>query len=64
MKIRNKNENNRYIKYLESAIDEAQQSIDSITYSTYPEINRRTIKKIKEAIELMEDAMEACIFKP
>lgn len=64
MKIRNKNENRKYIEYIESAIDKTQQSIDSITYAIYPDINKNTIKKLEKAIELMEDAMEACIFKP
>ena len=43
MKIRNKNENYYYIKHLESAIDEAKQAIDAITYVSYPEMNQRTI---------------------
>lgn len=64
MKIRNKNESQRFIEHIESAIDKAQQGIDSITYPLYPEINERTINKIKNAIELLEDAMDTCIFKP
>lgn len=64
MKIRNKNENHDYTKYLKSAIDEAEQAIDSITYTSYPEMNKRTIEKLKKAIDMMEDALEACIFKP
>ena len=64
MKIRNKNENNRYQKHIESAIDEIEQAIDSITYSCYPNINERTIEKLKNAIKIIDDAFDACIFKP
>ena len=64
MKIRNKNENYRYADYLESAIDKAQQAIDNITYTCYPEINQRTIAKLREAICMMDEALDTCIFKP
>ena len=64
MKIRNKNENYNYVEYLESAIDKAMQAVDSITYTSYPEINQRTIAKLGKAISMMEDALETCIFKP
>lgn len=64
MKVRNKNENNRYKNHVESAIDEIEQAIDSITYSCYPDINKRTIEKLKNTIEIMNDALDACIFKP
>lgn len=64
MKIRNKNENQRFIEYLESAIDKAEQAIDSITYTFYPQTNKRTIEKLKKAIEILEEVQEAPIFKP
>ena len=64
MKIRNKNENNRYKNHIESAIDEIEQAIDTITYSSYPDINKRIIEKLKSAINIMDDAIDACIFKP
>jgi hypothetical protein len=64
MKIRNKNENVSYIEHLESAIDEIKQAIDSITYVSYPETNRRTIDKLKKAIIVLEDMINMCIFKP
>ena len=64
MKIRNKNENVPYIEHLESAIDEIKQAIDSITYVSYPETNRRTIDKLKKAIIVLEDMINMCIFKP
>lgn len=64
MKVRTKTENQRFREHLECAIDKAQQSMDSITYTAYPEMNKRTIEKLKKAIDLMEDALEACIFKP
>ena len=64
MKIRNKNENYYYIKHLESAIDEAKQAIDAITYVSYPEMNQRTIAKLKKSISTMEDMLNMCIFKP
>lgn len=64
MKVRTKTENYNYREYLESAIDKAQQSVDSITYTSYPEMNKRTIDNLKKAISLMEDSLKACIFKP
>ena len=64
MKIRNRNENARYIDLIETAIDEVKQSIDNITYMAYPEINQRTIAKLKEAICMMDEALDTCIFKP
>lgn len=64
MKIRTKADNIRFTEHIESAIDKAQQGIDSITYTSYPEMNKRTIEKLKKAIDMMEDALEACIFKP
>lgn len=64
MKIRNKNENCSYIKHLETAIDEVKQAIDSITYVSYPDTNKRTIEKLKKSISIMEDMLNMCIFKP
>lgn len=64
MKIRNKKENTVYLQHLESAIDELKQAIDSITYVSYPETNRRTIDKLRKAIAIIEDMLNTCIFKP
>lgn len=64
MKVRTRTENYHFNEYLESAIDKAEQAVDSITYTAYPEMNKRTIDNLKKAIDLMEDALEACIFKP
>ena len=64
MKVRNRNENENYRDYLEIAIDNVEQAIDSITYSAYPELNRRVIAKLKEAICALDEASEAPIFKP
>lgn len=64
MKIRNKNENQNYIKHLKLAIDEAEQAIDNITYTFYPQMNKRTIEKLKKAINILEEAQEMCICKP
>lgn len=64
MKIRNKNENCSYIEHLESAIYEAKQAIDNITYISYPEVNQRTVAKLRKAIHMMNEAIETCVFKP
>lgn len=64
MKIRNKNENIQFIKHIESAIDELKQAIDSITYTSYPDINKRTIATLEKAIDIMENVLNNCIFKP
>lgn len=64
MKIRNKNENHDYAECLESAIYEAKQAIDNITYISYPEVNKNTIAKLRKAIHLMNEAIDGCIFKP
>lgn len=64
MKIRNKNENAVYLHHLESSIDELKQAIDSITYVSYPETNRRTVDKLRKAITIIEDMLNMCIFKP
>lgn len=64
MKVRSKNENVRYADYIETAMDYIEQAVDSITYSAYPEMNRRTIAKLKEAISILDAASAAPIFKP
>lgn len=64
MKIRNKNENCYYAEYLKSAISEARQAVDTITYVSYPEVNQRTIAKLNKAIHMMNEALDGCIFKP
>lgn len=64
MKVRTKTENSRYVDFLEEAIDRIEQATDSITYTAYPEINRRLIAKLEEAMCTLEEAMEACTFKP
>lgn len=56
--------NNRFTEYLESAIDKAEQAVSSISYSSYPEINKDVIAKIEKAIALMEDALDMEISKP
>jgi hypothetical protein len=64
MKIRNKNENIQFIKHIENATDELRQAIDSITYISYPEVNQRTITTINKAIDILENVLRNCIFKP
>lgn len=64
MKIRNKNENIDYAEHLESAIYEAKQAIDNITYISYSEVNQRTIARLRKAIHMMDEALNTCIFKP
>ena len=64
MKVRNKNENVEYLNHLEIAIDLVQQAIDCITYSAYPEMNRRTIAKLESIINALDTATAAPIFKP
>lgn len=56
--------NNRFMEYLESAIDKAEQAVSSISYSSYPEINKEVIAKIEKAVALMEDALDMEISKP
>lgn len=64
MKIRNKNENQDYKKYLESAINETKRAIDSITYESYPDTNKRTIAELENIINTIRSVQNACIFKP
>lgn len=64
MKIRNRTENTYYIENLKSAIDEITQAIDNITYISHPEINQRTISKLRKAAIMVNEAVDICIFKP
>lgn len=64
MKIRTQKENNCFINYLKSAIDKAEQTVDTISYTFYPEINKEAITKLKKAIDIMEDVLDMDIFKP
>lgn len=64
MKIRNKNENIQFIEHLNTAIDEIKQAIDCITYTSFPEINKRTSTTLKRAIDILENVSRNCIFKP
>jgi hypothetical protein len=64
MKIRNKKENSAYTGYLKIAIDQIDQAVDSVTYSSYPELNQGVITKLSEAIKLLEACTAAGIFKP
>jgi hypothetical protein len=64
MKIRNKNENKQFIEHLNNAIYEIKQAIDSITYESFPETNKRTITTLEKAIDILENVLKNCIFKP
>jgi hypothetical protein len=64
MKVRNKNDNIRYVDHLDEAIDKVEQAIDDITYSSYPELNKRLITKLQEVAELLEACSHAAVFKP
>lgn len=64
MKIRTHDENYRLIEHLESAIGKTQEAISSISYSSYPNLNRDAIIKLETAIMMMEDVLEMGIFKP
>ena len=48
----------RFCEYLAVAIDNAEQAISNITYSTYPELNKETIDKIKKACEILDDVLD------
>ena len=54
----------RFMEYLESAIDKAEQAISNISYSSYPEINKDVIAKIEKAITIMEEALDMEIYRP
>lgn len=64
MKIRNKNENKQFIEHLNNAIYEIKQAIDSITYESFPDTNKRTIATLEKTIDILENVMKNCIFKP
>lgn len=52
MKIRTPKENNSFINYLESAIDKAEHTVNTISYTFYPEINKEAITKLKKPLTL------------
>lgn len=56
--------NNHFVEYLESAIDKAEQAVSSISYYSYPEINKEVIETIEKAIDFLEDALDMEIFRP
>lgn len=64
MKVRNKNDNLKYVDHLEEAIDKVEQAIDNITYSSYPELNKRLIAKLQEVAEFLDTCSHAAVFKP
>lgn len=64
MKICNKNENIRFTKHIESAIDEIKQAIDCITYESFPDINKRTVTTLRKTIDVLENVLKNYIFKP
>lgn len=55
---RSAEENCRFCEYLAEAIDKAEQAISNITYTTYPELNKGTIDKIKKACEILDDVLD------
>jgi hypothetical protein len=57
-------ENSQYIEALDDAVADIGQAIDSITYTAHPEINKRLIEKLEEALETINEAKRAGIFKP
>ena len=64
MKIRTQNENYKLIENLESAIGKIQEAIGSITYSSYPNLNKEAIIKLETAKDTMEEVLEMDIFRP
>ena len=64
MKIRNKKENASYIECLDTVLDQIDLAIDSITYTDCPELNERTIARLREAAEIVALATTVPIFKP
>lgn len=64
MKIRNKNENKQFIEHINNAIYEIKQAIDSITYESFPDINKRTVATLEKTIDILENVLKNCIFKP
>jgi len=58
-------ENTRFIEYIESAIDKAEQAIGNISYSSsYYYVNKSTIEKIQKAIDILNDTLDTDIHKP
>lgn len=53
-----------FIDHLVSAVDQAEQAVNHITYPAYPNLNKDIIEKINNAINLLEDCIDADIFKP
>lgn len=51
-------DNVNFCKYMDEAVDKSVQAISSITYESYPELNKVTIDKIKEAIKLLNSASD------
>lgn len=64
MKVRNKKENTTYVEYLETAVDQIGQAVDSITYQNHPELNQGILAKLNEATRLLTACISAGIFKP
>jgi hypothetical protein len=64
MKVRNKSENAQYVNCIKAITSDINQVIDGITYEAHPELNQRTIAKLKEAVRILEAVAEAPIFKP
>lgn len=56
-------QNTEYIDLMESAIDKAEQAIAHITYTSFPQVNSDTIEKIKGACRILEEALQAEIYK-
>jgi len=64
LKVRNKNENVRYINHLAEAMDQLVQAADCITYSSYPDINKKLIAKLDDIVDELDKCAHAFIFKP
>ena len=60
---RKSEENCRFCEYLAEAIDKAEQAISNITYTTYPELNKGTINKIKNACEILDGILDVMDIK-
>lgn len=57
-------ENTEFIDLMESTIDKAEQAIDHITYSCFPEINAELRKQIQKACRILEDTLESEVYRP
>ena len=53
-----------FIDHLTIAVDQAEQAISCLTHPSYPDLNKNIIEKIESAITLLEDCIDADIFKP